>query len=94
MRGELSRALAELTTSGNRIVRADSGEAVLLRGINRSGLEYTEPTADGFLAPAQLTQDEIREMVQKLQRPEGGARQPTCTPSGAGPAISICTPGI
>lgn len=63
MRGELSHDLPELSTSGNRIIRADTGEAVLLRGVNRSGLEYTEPTAAGFLAPAQLTQDEVREIV-------------------------------
>jgi hypothetical protein len=53
MRGELSHGLPELATSGNRIIDADSGEPVLLRGVNRSGLEYTDPTAAGFLAAAQ-----------------------------------------
>ncbi|MBL8175311.1 MAG: cellulase family glycosylhydrolase [Bryobacterales bacterium] len=32
--------LPALATSGNRIVRRDTGEPVLLRGINRSGFEY------------------------------------------------------
>lgn len=63
MRGELSHGLPELTTWHNRIVRADTGGMVLLRGVNRSGLEYTEPTADGFLAAAQFTQEEVREIV-------------------------------
>jgi len=63
MRGELSHALPELVTSANRILRADTMSAVLLRGINRSGLEYSEPAAAGFLDAAQLSEDEIRELV-------------------------------
>src|SRR3954469_132815 len=63
MRGELSHHLPELATAGNRIVRADTGDAVLLRGVNRSGMEYSEPGAAGFLAAAQLTQDEICQIV-------------------------------
>ena len=63
MRGELSHGLPELVTSGNRILRSDSGQPVLLRGVNRSGLEYTEPTDAGFLSAAQFTEDEVREMV-------------------------------
>jgi len=63
MRGELSSGLPQLATSGNRIVRADTGLPVLLRGINRSGLEYTAPSDAGFLAAAQFTQDEVHEMV-------------------------------
>jgi endoglucanase len=63
MRGELSHGLPELTTSGNRILRADTMNPILLRGVNRSGLEYSEPTAAGFLAAAQFTGDELREIV-------------------------------
>jgi hypothetical protein len=36
---------------------------ILLRGVNRSGLEYSEPSAAGFLAGAQFTEDELREIV-------------------------------
>lgn len=63
MRGELSHGLPELLTSGNRILRADTMNPILLRGINRSGLEYSEPSAAGFLAGAQFTEDELREIV-------------------------------
>src|SRR4051812_10942599 len=48
-----------LVTQGNRIVRKDTGDVVLLRGVNRSGLEYTEPGDDGFLGAARLTRREI-----------------------------------
>jgi aryl-phospho-beta-D-glucosidase BglC (GH1 family) len=65
MRGELSHNLPGLVTSGNHILRADTGQAVLLRGVNRSGLEYTEPSDAGFLAAAEFTGDEVREMVVK-----------------------------
>jgi aryl-phospho-beta-D-glucosidase BglC (GH1 family) len=63
MNGELSHGLAALVTSGNRILRSDTMNPVLLRGVNRSGLEYSEPNADGFLSAAQINQDEIREIV-------------------------------
>ena len=63
MNGELSHNLPQLTTSGNRILRADTRTPVLLRGLNRSGMEYSEPSAAGFLAAAGLTEAEIREMV-------------------------------
>lgn len=63
MNGELSHGLPALVTSGHRILRADDLIPVLLRGINRSGLEYSEPGADGFLSAAGITQDEIREIV-------------------------------
>jgi hypothetical protein len=63
MNGELSHNLPQLITSGNRILRADDRQPVLLRGLNRSGLEYSEPSEAGFLAAAGLTEDEIREMV-------------------------------
>lgn len=63
MNGELSHGLPALITAGNRIVRADRMSPVLLRGINRSGLEYSEPNAAGFLSAAGIMQDEIREIV-------------------------------
>ena len=37
---------------------------VLLRGVNRSGLEYTPAGSDGFLAAARFTEDEMREIVR------------------------------
>lgn len=63
MRGELSFGLPELVTLSNRILRADTKEAVLLRGINRSGLEYSPPSDSGFLAGAHFTPEEMREIV-------------------------------
>jgi len=63
MNGELSHGLPALITSGNRILRASDRTPVLLRGVNRSGLEYSEPAPDGFLAAAQIDKDEIREIV-------------------------------
>lgn len=65
MNGELSRGLPELTTSGNRILRSDTMSSVLLCGINRSGLEYSEPSSNGFLAAAELNQAEISEIVKE-----------------------------
>jgi endoglucanase len=64
MNNQLSHGLPNLITAGNRILRADQMRPVLLRGVNRSGLEYSEPGNGGFLAAARLTQDEIREIVQ------------------------------
>jgi endoglucanase len=63
MKGELSHGLPALATAGNRIVRADTGAAVVLRGLNRSGLEYSEPSEAGFLAAAGFTREEVREIV-------------------------------
>jgi hypothetical protein len=63
MRGELSHDLPALVTSGNRILRSDTMQPVLLRGVNRSGLEYSEPSVSGFLAAAGVTENEIREIV-------------------------------
>lgn len=63
MNGELSHGLPALITSGNRILRVDQMRPVLLRGVNRSGLEYSEPNAAGFLSAARITQDEIREII-------------------------------
>lgn len=64
MNGELSHGLPALVTAGNRVFRADTRTPVLLRGLNRSGLEYSEPGAGGFLAAAQITHDEIGVLVQ------------------------------
>ena len=63
MEGELSHGLPRLITSGNRIGTGGNA-AVLLRGVNRSGLEYSEPGATGFIASAGISQAEIREIVQ------------------------------
>lgn len=63
MLGDLSNGLPELFTSGNQILRADTGQPMLLRGVNRSGLEYSEPSDAGFLAAAGLTNEEVGEMV-------------------------------
>jgi endoglucanase len=63
MNGELSHGLPELVTSANRILRSDTMNPVLLRGVNRSGLEYSEPSPAGFLESAQLTKEEVSEIV-------------------------------
>ncbi len=60
MNGELSHGLARLETLGNRIVTAWNAQPVLLRGLNRSGLEYTDPDEEGFLSNAGLSHHEIR----------------------------------
>lgn len=65
MSGQLSYALPWLATSGNRIVNAATGEPVLLRGVNRSGLEYSEPDEQGFLSGAGICRAEIRTIVQE-----------------------------
>ncbi|GAC1613252.1 MAG: hypothetical protein NVS9B12_14430 [Vulcanimicrobiaceae bacterium] len=57
MSGELSNQLPWLTTAGNRIVRADGKEPVLLRGVNRSGLEYSSFPNSG------ITEAQIEEIV-------------------------------
>jgi hypothetical protein len=48
-----------LTAEGNRIVDALTGEGIRLRGVNRSGLEYAAPGADGFLGGAGISRAEI-----------------------------------
>src|SRR5262245_11518407 len=60
---ELSHDLPWLETSGTRILRSDTMQPALLRGVNRSGLEYTEPIDGGFLAAAGFTEDEVRRIV-------------------------------
>ena len=64
MAGELSNGLPWLAARGNRIVRTDSGASFLLRGINRSGLEYSEPDEQGFLSGAGIFRSEIQTIVQ------------------------------
>ena len=64
MNGELSHGLPRLITQGNRILRKGSNDALLLRGVNRSGLEYSEPSAAGFLVSAAISQAEMQEIVQ------------------------------
>ncbi|HWB85851.1 MAG TPA: cellulase family glycosylhydrolase [Bryobacteraceae bacterium] len=61
---DLSSNLPDLITAGSRILRADTMQPVLLRGVNRSGLEYTEPTEAGFLQAAGFTADEVWEIVE------------------------------
>lgn len=63
MHGELSHGLPRLVTLGNRIVNSQTGEPRLLRGLNRSGLEYTEPDEEGFVSNAGLSHHEIRWMI-------------------------------
>lgn len=65
MPSTLSHGLTRLATAGNRIIRADSSEAVLLRGVNRSGLEYAEPDEDGFLSAAGLSRHEVRYITRE-----------------------------
>jgi aryl-phospho-beta-D-glucosidase BglC (GH1 family) len=55
--------LPRLKTAGNRIVDAATLAPVRLRGVNRSGLEYSEPSAPGSLARAGITEADIDEMV-------------------------------
>ena len=64
MASTLSSGLSRLTTSGNRIIRAETSQPILLRGVNRSGLEYSEPDEDGFASAAGISRYEIRYIVQ------------------------------
>jgi aryl-phospho-beta-D-glucosidase BglC (GH1 family) len=65
MDGELSNGLPRLTTLANRIIRSDTEEAVLPRGLNRSGLEYSEPDEQGFLSAAEISRAEIQTIVKE-----------------------------
>jgi endoglucanase len=51
--------LPRLATIGNRIVCADTGSTVYLRGVNRSGLEYSQPGVEGFFAAARFSDTEF-----------------------------------
>src|SRR5579885_44239 len=63
MKGELSHGLPPLVAAGCQILRRDTMEPVLLRGVNRPGLEYAEPSREGFLAAAQFSRAEMEEIV-------------------------------
>jgi endoglucanase len=65
MNAELSNGLATLGTSGNRIISLATGEPILLRGVNRSGLEYAGPDEQGFLSGASLSRSEIEFIVKE-----------------------------
>lgn len=54
----MSNGLPALYTAGNQIRRSDTHAAVLLRGVNRSGLEYSE------LPRAGISQLEIQEITR------------------------------
>ena len=64
MNGQLSYGLPFLATAGNQIVNADTGAPVLLRGLNRSGLEYSAPDEKGFLSGAGICRAEMQVIVQ------------------------------
>jgi hypothetical protein len=63
--GALSGGLPRLAVSGNQIRLASSGRRILLRGVNRSGLEYSEPAERGFRDAAGLSDGEIARMVRE-----------------------------
>jgi len=63
MRERLSNALPRLTVEGNRTIEAQSGQPVLLRGVNRSGLEYSSPDGDGSLVKTGLNERDFDEMI-------------------------------
>ena len=63
MRGDLSNGLPWLAVAGRHVVTAASREPVLLRGLNRSGLEYAEPGARRFLESAGISEPEISWMA-------------------------------
>jgi endoglucanase len=64
MNGKLSNGLPRLATSGNRIIDTATGAPVMLRGVNRSGLEYAGPDEQGFLSGAAISRSEIQNIVQ------------------------------
>lgn len=61
----LSHNLPLLRTSGNRIINSITGVPILLRGINRSGLEYSDPDEQGFLSGASISRNEIQFITQQ-----------------------------
>src|SRR5688572_32874906 len=64
MPGDLSSGLARLAISGRQIV-TDAGQPISLRGVNRSGLEYAEPGALGFLESCGLSEAEVCWIVRE-----------------------------
>jgi endoglucanase len=64
-RGHNGRLLPPLATRGPHIINAETGAPVRLVGVNRSGLEYAEPSSStGFLDTAGITRDEIAEITR------------------------------
>ena len=63
MAGALSHGLGRLVVSGNRVVNAVTHAPLALRGIVRSGLEYSSPDGQGSLAKAGITDGDIQEMA-------------------------------
>ena len=63
MNAQLSNGLPKLSTLENCIVEAGSVKPVLLRGVNRSGLEWAEPNEDGFCSAAGISRAEIEFIV-------------------------------
>jgi endoglucanase len=65
--GYLSNGLPWLQVAGNQIVSVETRRPVILRGVNRSGLEYSEPITVGSVFPfndaAGISQSDIEEMV-------------------------------
>jgi endoglucanase len=64
MNGRLSHGLPLLAALGNRIVNAATGAPVQLRGLNRSGFEYSDPDEQGFLSGAGICRAEIQTIVK------------------------------
>jgi len=61
----LSGSLPRLAVRGRHLRVAATGQAVLLRGVNRSGLEYSEPGEDGFLLAASLSPREFAHIAEE-----------------------------
>ncbi|MEZ5402767.1 MAG: cellulase family glycosylhydrolase [Bryobacteraceae bacterium] len=64
MPGTLSEGLPALATAGNRILEIATSRPVLLRGVNRSGMEYAEPDHAGFASAAGITGSEMRHIAE------------------------------
>jgi endoglucanase len=64
MNGRLSNGLPRLATSDKRIIDLATGAPIILRGVNRSGLEYAGPDEQGFLSGAAISRSEIQSIVQ------------------------------
>src|ERR1700676_2531007 len=67
MHGALSNGLPRLATSGSRLINATTGAQVILRGVNRSGLEYSGPDEQGFLSGASISRAEIQVLAEDWQ---------------------------
>lgn len=62
----LSNGLPWLSVSGHRIVSAETGQPILLRGVNRSGLEHSEPLENSerpFTDAARISERDIQEIA-------------------------------